>query len=64
MKPSLPYLTDEDIRYEFRVMVRWCRLFRKTAYDWVVLEAKRFRDRNPVRSVAARCEEAAAEARG
>jgi hypothetical protein len=42
------YLTDDDIRYQFRVMVRWCRLYRKTDRDWVALEAERFRDRHPV----------------
>jgi hypothetical protein len=31
-------------------MIRWCRLFRKTAVDWVNLEAKRFRDRHPLPS--------------
>jgi hypothetical protein len=48
MNPRKPYLTDEDIRYEVRVMLRWCRLFKKTALDWVNLEAKRFRERHPV----------------
>ena len=48
MNPRRPYLTDEDIRYEVRVMLRWCRLFKKTALDWVNLEAKRFRERHPV----------------
>lgn len=43
-----PFLTDEDIRYEFRVMRRWCRMFDKTDLDWVQLSAKRFRDRHPV----------------
>ena len=42
------YLTDDDIRYEFRVMQRWCRLFRRTDSDWVSLEAERFRQRHPV----------------
>lgn len=42
------FLTDDDIRYEFWVMLRWCGIFRKTALDWVELEAKRFRDRHPV----------------
>lgn len=48
MSPSRDYLTDTDIRFEFRVMMRWCRLFRKTAVDWVNLEAKRFRERYPL----------------
>lgn len=48
MKPSQTYLTDEDIRYELGIMVRWCRFFRKTALDWVNLEAELFRDRHPV----------------
>jgi hypothetical protein len=48
MNPCRPYLTDEDIRYEVRVMKRWCRMFKKTALDWCDLEAKRFRDRHPV----------------
>ena len=56
MKPSRPYLTDEDIRYEFLIMMRWCRLFRKTATDWVIIEAERFRDRHPVASVEPACE--------
>ncbi len=42
------YLTDEDIRYECRVMQRWCRFFHKTDVDWVELEAARFRERHPV----------------
>lgn len=47
---SVPHyaLTDADIRYEYRVMVRWCRLFRKTDWDWVELAAEKFRDRHPV----------------
>jgi hypothetical protein len=48
MSPSRTYLTDADIRFEFRFMMRWCRLFRKTAVDWVNLEAKRFRERYPL----------------
>jgi len=56
MKPSRPYLTDEDIHYEFRIMMRWCRLFRKTAIDWVILEAERFRDRHPVGRAEPACE--------
>jgi hypothetical protein len=49
MKEAPKYcLTDEDIRYEFRVMLRWCRLYRKTDVDWVELEAERFRRRHPV----------------
>jgi hypothetical protein len=64
MKPSLPYLTDDDIRYECRVMARWCRLFRKTAFDWVILEAKRFRDRNPVREDEPASEKWIVRARG
>lgn len=43
-----PFLTDDDIRYEFRVMKRWCRMFRKTDLEWVQLSAKRFRDRHPL----------------
>ena len=48
MQPHTTYLTDEDIRFEWRVMKRWCRLFKKTAFDWCELEAKRFRERHPV----------------
>jgi hypothetical protein len=48
MNPRRTYLTDDDIRFEVRVMRRWCRMFKKTALDWVNLEAKRFRDRHPV----------------
>lgn len=42
------HLTDDDIRHEYRVMIRWCRLFHKTDWDWVELEAARFRQRHPV----------------
>ena len=37
-------------------MMRWCRLFRKTAIDWVILEAERFRDRHPVSTAEPACE--------
>jgi hypothetical protein len=53
------FLTDDDIRYEFRIMQRWCRWFRKTAEDWVSLEAARFRERHPVISAALPDEKAA-----
>ena len=56
MKPSRSYLTDEDIRYEFRIMQRWCRMFGKTAIDWVRIEAERFRDRHPLASAEPLCE--------
>lgn len=46
--PPKPFLTDDDLRYEYRVMRRWCRLYHKTALDWVRLGAKRFRQRHPV----------------
>lgn len=52
MQPRRYSLSDQDIYYEYRVMVRWCRLFRKTDFDWVVLEARKFRDRHPVIDVA------------
>jgi len=45
MSPSRTYLTEDDIRFELRFMIRWCRLFRKSAVDWVNLEAKRFSER-------------------
>ena len=45
-------LTDEDIRYEYRIMLRWCRWFRKTAEDWVRIEAARFRERHPLLSTS------------
>ncbi len=45
------FLTDEDIRYEYRVMARWCRMFHRSATDWVEIEAKRFRDRHPVMGI-------------
>lgn len=48
MKPQGSYLTGDDIRYQFRVMVRWCRMFHKTDVDWVALEAARFRARHPL----------------
>ncbi|MBI2963123.1 MAG: hypothetical protein HYY35_05160 [Deltaproteobacteria bacterium] len=48
MSAGRGHLTDDDIRYECRVMQRWCRLFRRTAADWVTLEAERFRARHPV----------------
>lgn len=41
-------LTDDDLRYQYRIMQRWCRLFHKTAADWVNLKAKHFRKRHPV----------------
>jgi hypothetical protein len=56
MSPSRPYLTDEDIRFELRFMMRWCRLFRKSAADWVNLEAKRFRERYPLPCRESDCE--------
>ncbi|HSD11215.1 MAG TPA: hypothetical protein VLF14_09535 [Candidatus Binatia bacterium] len=56
MSPSRPYLTDDDIRFELRFMMRWCRLFRKTAADWVNLEAKRFRERYPLPTRERDCE--------
>ena len=46
--PCREYLTDEDIRFEFHVMVRWCRLYKKTDCDWVDLAAARFRVRHPI----------------
>ena len=42
------HLSDDDIRYELRVMQRWCRLFRRTDFDWVSLVAERFRQRHPL----------------
>jgi hypothetical protein len=48
------HLTDDDLRYEFRVMRRWCRLYQRTALDWVRLEAERFRQRHPVEQHAGR----------
>jgi hypothetical protein len=48
MTTARTHLTDDDIRYELRVMQRWCRLFRRTDSDWVSLEAERFRQRHPV----------------
>jgi hypothetical protein len=56
MSPSRTYLTDDDIRFELRFMIRWCRLFQKSAVDWVNLEAKRFRDRYPLLSREPDCE--------
>jgi hypothetical protein len=47
-EPKRDHLTDDDIRYEFRVMKRWCRIFHRTALDWVEMEAARFRQRHPV----------------
>ncbi|MGH7821927.1 MAG: hypothetical protein ACREQ9_19365 [Candidatus Binatia bacterium] len=41
-------LSDDDLRYQYRVMVRWCRLFRRTDLDWVELAARRYRERHPV----------------
>lgn len=41
-------LYDEDIRYEWKVMIRWCRMYGKTDWDWVRLGAKRFRERHPL----------------
>ena len=47
MKLALAHLSEEDIRFEYRVMDRWCRLFHRTPVDWVVLVAERFRERHP-----------------
>jgi hypothetical protein len=41
-------LSEDDIRYELRVMIRWCRWFRKTDHDWVALAAARYRERHPL----------------
>jgi len=55
MNPCHDYLTPQDIRYELRVMQRWCRMFGRTAHDWCTLVAKKFRERHPVlRSAKAR----------
>lgn len=49
MRDAAKYcLTDDDIRYEYRVMRRWCRMFGKSDLEWVQLSAKRFRERHPL----------------
>jgi hypothetical protein len=40
-------LSEEELRFEYRVMKRWCQLFHRTPLDWVALVAERFRDRHP-----------------
>jgi hypothetical protein len=55
MKWKRTYLSDEDIRFEYRVMQRWCRLFRKTPAEWVALVARRFRERHPPAVVEKSC---------
>jgi hypothetical protein len=55
MKWKRTHLSDEDIRFEYRVMRRWCRLFHKTPVDWVALVARRFRDRHPPAVVEKGC---------
>jgi hypothetical protein len=47
-QPRRYALNEEDIRYELRVMIRWCRWFRKTDFDWVERAAARYRDRHPL----------------
>jgi hypothetical protein len=49
------HLSDEDIRFEYRIMRRWCKLFRKTPLDWVAVAAKRFRERHPPTVVEPHC---------
>jgi hypothetical protein len=49
------HLSDADLRREYRVMERWCRLFRKTPVDWVALAARRFRERHPPAVVEKDC---------
>jgi hypothetical protein len=40
-------LSEDELRFEFRVMDRWCRLFHRSPLDWVTLVAERFRERHP-----------------
>lgn len=47
-QPRRYALNEEDIRYELRVMIRWCRWFQKTDFDWVAIAAARYRDRHPL----------------
>jgi hypothetical protein len=49
-RPELPHLTDDDIRYQLHVMLRWCSRFGKSDFDWVELAAERFRRKHPVTS--------------
>lgn len=48
-------LSEEEIRFEYRVMKRWCQLFHRTPPDWVALVAERFRDRHPPAYVEGDC---------
>jgi hypothetical protein len=48
-------LSEDEIRFEYQVMKRWCQLFRRTPLDWVALVAARFRDRHPPAYVADDC---------
>jgi len=47
-RPSRYSLSEDDIRYELRVMIRWCRWFHKSDFDWVALAAARYRDKHPL----------------
>jgi hypothetical protein len=47
-RSELPHLTDDDIRYQLHVMLRWCSRFGKSDRDWVELAAERFRRKHPV----------------
>ena len=48
-------LSEDELRFEFRVMDRWCRLFHRSPLDWVTLVAERFRERHPPAYVADDC---------
>ena len=52
-QPRRYALNEEDIRYELKVMIRWCRWFGKTDFEWVQLAAARYRDRHPLLSLDA-----------
>jgi hypothetical protein len=58
-RPNRYSLSEDDIRYELEVMIRWCRWFGKTDWDWVSLAAARYRDRHPLVSLEAPASRAA-----
>jgi len=39
---------EDDLRHQYRLMLRWSRWFGKSDLDWVMLAAERYRDRHPL----------------
>lgn len=59
IRPRRYSLSEDDIRYELRVMIRWCRWFSKSEFDWVALAAARYRDKHPLLTLDAPASRAA-----